>query len=96
MLKTFISFFPPRVALFQKKTGDRGKNATSLFLVLSNPRGFKEGKDSSVEFDAVPLSEAKDEADDSEVKFVKGLSAPSRVAETGSGQRVRLESRSCR
>ena len=54
------------------------------------------GPDSSVEFDAVPLSEAKDEADDSEVKFVKGLSAPSRVAETGSGQRVRLESRSCR
>jgi hypothetical protein len=92
MLKTFLSFFPPRVALFQKKTGDRGKNATSLFLVLSNPRGFKEGKDSSVEFDAVPLSAAQEEADTaSDIISVQGLTRPSRVADATNGQKIRLE-----
>ena len=76
---------------FPKKTGDRGKNATSLFLVISNPRGFKEGKDSSVEFDATPLSEAKEEADSSDVKFTKGLTRPARIADAENGQKVRLE-----
>lgn len=94
MLKTLFSFSPPlkRVALFQKKTGDRGKNATSLFLVLSNPRGFKEGKDSSVEFDAVPLSAAQEEADTaSDIISVQGLTRPSRVADATNGQKIRLE-----
>ena len=88
-----------RVPVFDKQEGgldvvlmgDRGKNATSLFLVLSNPRGFKEGKDSMVEFDAMPLSEAKEEADNTDVKFVKGLTRPSRVADPESGQKIRLE-----
>ena len=94
MLKTLFSFSPPlkRVALFQKKTGERGKNATSLFLVLSNPRGFKEGKDSSVEFDAVPLSAAQEEADTaSDIISVQGLTRPSRVADATNGQKIRLE-----
>jgi hypothetical protein len=94
MLKTLFSFSPPlkRVALFQKKTGDRGKNATTLFLVLSNPRGFKEGKDSSVEFDAVPLSAAQEEADTaSDIISVQGLTRPSRVADATNGQKIRLE-----
>lgn len=88
-----------RLPVFDKKEGgmdvvlmgDRGKNASSLFLVLSNPRGFKEGKDSSVEFDATPLAEAKEEADNSDVKLVKGLTRPGAVANADNGQKVRLE-----
>lgn len=71
--------------------GDRGKNSTSLFLVLSNPRGFKPGKDSSVEFDAAPLSEAKEEADNSDVKAIRGLTRAARVADSANGQKVRLD-----
>lgn len=88
-----------RLPVFDKKEGgmdvvlmgDRGKNASSLFLVLSKPRGFKEGKDSSVEFDAAPLAEAKEEADNSDVKLVKGLTRPGAVANAENGQKVRLE-----
>ena len=59
--------------------------------MLSNPRGFKDGKDSFVEFDAAPLAEAKGEADNSDVKLVKGLTRPGAVANAENGQKVRLE-----